>query len=530
MKNFSLYEPAVMKGVLRRIQDSEVIFAITTAARDQHSQLGVLVRAALSIRPAKADLRYLINSFAHWPVDDREHAIANSKGSLKSALIALNKGPLSYYQWLELGETIPPAQLRVLMIESEIGDDELARIALANRNNGCHSWVASHLADKILREDPTLSVTRFLYCASRTTSPTLANIARTQFDPEVLARQITPANVAAAWVLAITPAASDDRLRRWLHWLSQMEDDYNPLKSRRSWIFRRTSEVDEPIALTAYTLSVTAAARGVTARELPSILAYFEGGFDNQNVEDHVGFAYNWRNRMMLRSLVYSTTEDLESFAPSLLWEREILERNYKSSESILTIWAQRDWNADKILDCAWYLLKQGSDREAAIALILALVSANRQSITQGSIWLAIRSLVETSSGVGIALREIAASNDECSKLNVEVDLLNKRLKYLNFGTRDDRLPTISVALRDNSALKLSTVDDLCLALGILRNVSRSGAYGKPTLNLSEQYLLAINLSIVEREAFLVLLDDWQGSISECVDAAKVLCRVEDDL
>jgi hypothetical protein len=530
MKTATLINPAVMKRELRRIQDSEFIVAISAAARDEHSQLGVMVRTALSIRPAKADLRYLINSFSHWPVDDREYAIANAKGSLKSVLIALNKGPLSHYQWLELGETIPPAQLRPVMIMSEVDDDELARIALANRTKGWHPWNASYIAHNLLIEDPARSVTRFLYCASRTTSPTLANIAHTQFDPEVLARHITPANVAAAWVLANTPAATDDRLRRWLHWLSRLDDSSNPLVTRRFWISRRTSEVDEPIVLSAYTLSTNAAARGVTTRELPSILAYFEGGFDNLSVDDPAGFAYNWRSRMMLRSHVYSTSEDLHSFASSLLWEREILERANESSESILTIWAQRAWDADRILDCAWFLLKRGSDREAAIALILALVSSNRQAITHGSIWLDIRSHVETRLGVGIALLEIAASEDECSKLNAKVDLLNQRLKYLNFGSRDDRLPTISVALQDNSALKLSTVDDLCLALGILRNVSRSGAYGKPTLDLCEQYLLASNLSIVERDAFLVLLDDWQGSISECVEAARVLCRVEDNL
>jgi len=525
-----------LRQVLRQTGDPELMDAFLAAAADLDSELGADIRSELARRPSKDNLRYFIPLFASWPSDIQQQAIKGSTGTLKAVLISLLDGPLSAGQWSQIADSLRESQLRLLMNRSHIDDDTLLRLARreARYASLCN---AGKIAHDILMATYHHSPARLLYAAAYTSTARVANIARDVFSDEDLARHITPENVAGAWVVAYSKAATDERVIRWLNWLRQTEP-YDDIRRRARYSHPRSmSEFRESTSLTAYSLSAVASARGLSSRDLSSLISFFDIPFDRQQCDDPESDTATWKAMMSLRTLVRASSEDLGLLAEPLSWETEVLSRSGSPREVIMRNWIRRNSDGDAITLCAGELLTltDASDREVAVALGYALSYLSRQAMGSGHSWASVRSdAPKLRPGAIELLRELAEDGPACQQLHMDQTAIRRRLKQFSVQPKvyvddEDEDELVWVIPHDDSLppIELRTNRDLRRLLGIQRWLSLNGRYGRPTNSLRYLFSLTAPLSSAGLETFLVLLESWQGTFDELVAASQSLSAIE---
>jgi hypothetical protein len=379
------------------------------------------------------------------------------------------------------------------------------------------------------------SPARLLYAAAHTGSSEVADIARDVFSDEDLARYITPENVAGAWVVAYSKAASDQRVLRWLNWLRQTEP-YDDMRRRASYSHpRRTSETDDPTSLTAYSLSAVAAARGLSSRDLSFLTSFFEIPFDRQQCDDPERDTVTWKALMELRTQVRASSAGLSLLAAPLPWEPEALSRSGGPREEIMRYWIRRNTDGDAITLCAGELLRlpDANDREVALALGYALSYLSRQAMGSGHSWASVRTDAPTlRPGAIELLRELAEDGPACQQLHMDQTALRRRLKQfsteLKVNVDDVEGSRLVIPDADSQPpIELHTNSDLRRLLGIQRWLSLNGRYGRPTNSLRKMFILTAPLNSAGLETFLVLLESWQGTFDELVAASQSLSSIE---
>jgi len=526
-----------LRQVLRQTNDPELIEALMSAASDLNSELGEKIRSELAWRPSKKDLRYFIPLFASWPPEIQQRTIQGSTGILKSVLQSLLDGPLTADQWAQVADAFPDSEASALMRRSHIDDGTLLRLA---RNEGPYIRLRSRItsggqiAHDILMKTSDSSPARLLYAAAHASTTQIANTARDVFTDEDLARHVTPENVEGAWIVAYSKAATDERVLRWLRWLRQT-DSYSDLRRRASYASpRRMSEVDDSMTMTAYSLSAVAAARGLSAPDLPSLLSFFDIPFDWHSSEDAERDNETWKASVALRTQIRASADDLRLLAETLPWEPEVLSRSGSPREDIMRHWVDQHPDGDAITLCAGQMLTipDSTDREVAVSLGYALSYLSRQALGSGHLWALVRteSLKLRPSAVDL-LRELADDDHACTQLEFDQRTIRRRLNQLALKTEpyvdgdgDKEAPLHNPV--DAPPIALHSNSDLRRLLGIQRWLSLNGHYGRPTISMRHYYALTGLLTPAGLETFGVLLESWQGTFDELVAVSVSLSEV----
>jgi hypothetical protein len=337
-------------------------------------------------------------------------------------------------------------------------------------------------------------------------------------------------------VVAYSKAATDDRVLRWLNWLRQTEA-YSDLLRRADYYPRRPRETDYPTSLTAYSLSAVASARGLSSRDLSSLISFFDIPFNRHQCDDPEGDTATWKALMALRTQVRASSEDLRLLAEPLPWETEVLSRSGSPREEIMRYWIRRNPDGDAITLCAGELLTlpDASDREVAVALGYALSYLSRQAMGSGHSWASVRTDAPKLRPDAIELlRELAEDGLACRQLHMDQTAIRRRLKQFTVQPKvyvddEDEDELVWVIPHDDSLppIELRTNSDLRRLLGIQRWLSLNGRYGRPTNSLRYLFSLTAPLSSAGLETFLVLLESWQGTFDELVAASQSLSAIE---